>query len=222
VPITDEKAPKDSDFGALIDRLWGVPPGAALVFNCQMGRGRTTTGTVIATLLCLRRRGAFPAHGGGVSAAAAAAAAAASTGPGSTVNGTPAGDGLHHHNHCISSTATADAVAACGGGVGDAGSSDGSVVPAWFLKSGALRGGSGGGGGSAGGLGSPGSLGSPLRNPEAKRRAGMYGVVRSLLRVLERGVEGKAILDAAIDACGAMQVLSCDRSSARRGPLKIT
>lgn len=44
MPITDEKAPKDSDFELLIRRLWDVPLNAALMFNCQMGRGRTTTG----------------------------------------------------------------------------------------------------------------------------------------------------------------------------------
>lgn len=38
-------------------------------------------------------------------------------------------------------------------------------------------------------------------------KLGMYNVVRSLLRILERGVEGKAILDNVIDACGAMQNL---------------
>lgn len=36
-------------------RCWDPPPGAALVFSCQMGRGRTTTGMVIASLLALRR-----------------------------------------------------------------------------------------------------------------------------------------------------------------------
>ena len=30
----------------LVQRCWDPPPGAALVFNCQMGRGRTTTGMV--------------------------------------------------------------------------------------------------------------------------------------------------------------------------------
>eukprot|EP00775_Hariotina_reticulata_P011247 gene11247-11396_t len=103
VPVTDEKAPKDSDFELLIQRLWNVPTDAALVFNCQMGRGRTTTGMIIATLLVLRRLGAFP--------------------------------------------------------IG------------------------------------------------AKPFLGMYGVVRSLLRVLERGIVGKAILDAVVDACSAMQNL---------------
>lgn len=60
MPVTDEKAPKDSDFELLIQRLWNVPTDAALVFNCQMGRGRTTTGMIIATLLVLRRLGAYP------------------------------------------------------------------------------------------------------------------------------------------------------------------
>lgn len=44
VPLTDEKAPKEKDFDKLIKRCWSMPPGAAVVFNCQMGRGRTTTG----------------------------------------------------------------------------------------------------------------------------------------------------------------------------------
>lgn len=49
--MTDEKAPKADDFAVLISRAWAPPTGAALVFNCQMGRGRTTTGMIIASLL---------------------------------------------------------------------------------------------------------------------------------------------------------------------------
>ncbi len=56
VPVTDEKAPKEHDFTLLIQRLWTLPEGAALVFNCQMGRGRTTTGMIIASLLHIRRK----------------------------------------------------------------------------------------------------------------------------------------------------------------------
>ena len=56
VPVTDEKAPKSEDFGVLAGRAWDPPEGAALVFNCQMGRGRTTTGMIIASLLHLRRQ----------------------------------------------------------------------------------------------------------------------------------------------------------------------
>ena len=55
VPITDEKAPKGDDFEALINRCWSPPKDSAIVFNCQMGRGRTTTGMVIGCLLHLRR-----------------------------------------------------------------------------------------------------------------------------------------------------------------------
>ena len=55
MPITDEKAPKDADFDLLLARCWRAPPGAALFFNCQMGRGRTTTGMAIAAMVCLRK-----------------------------------------------------------------------------------------------------------------------------------------------------------------------
>lgn len=59
VPVTDEKAPKEKDFALLMRRLWKPPEDAALIFNCQMGRGRTSTGMIIASLLRLRRH----AHG---------------------------------------------------------------------------------------------------------------------------------------------------------------
>jgi len=36
VPVTDEKAPKDSDFEELIKRLWAVPDDAGVIFNCQV------------------------------------------------------------------------------------------------------------------------------------------------------------------------------------------
>ncbi|XP_057966263.1 uncharacterized protein LOC131156522 isoform X2 [Malania oleifera] len=54
VPITDGKAPKSSDFDTLAANIASAPLDTAFVFNCQMGRGRTTTGTVIACLLKLR------------------------------------------------------------------------------------------------------------------------------------------------------------------------
>eukprot|EP01018_Ginkgo_biloba_P008621 Gb_04877 [translate_table: standard] len=54
VPITDGKAPKSSDFGALAMKIASASKNTAFVFNCQMGRGRTTTGTVIACLVKLR------------------------------------------------------------------------------------------------------------------------------------------------------------------------
>ncbi|KAG6550760.1 hypothetical protein Mapa_007664 [Marchantia paleacea] len=57
VPITDEKSPKERDFDLLVQRVSQAEKGTALIFNCQMGRGRTTTGMVIATLIHLRRMG---------------------------------------------------------------------------------------------------------------------------------------------------------------------
>lgn len=132
VPITDEKAPKDRDFELLIHRIWSVPEGAAIIFNCQMGRGRTTTGTIIASVLLLRKMGAYPV----------------------------ANPSQIPEN-----------------------------IPAWFKRA--------------------------MEDPRAfaldpgsdKLKKGMYGVIRSLLRVLERGIEGKAILDAVIDAASGMQNL---------------
>lgn len=47
----------DSDLSVQVQRLSQVEKGTALIFNCQMGRGRTTTGMVIATLIHLRRMG---------------------------------------------------------------------------------------------------------------------------------------------------------------------
>ncbi|WIA11258.1 hypothetical protein OEZ85_011384 [Tetradesmus obliquus] len=178
VPITDEKAPKDSDFELLIQRLWNVPPDAALVFNCQMGRGRTTTGMVIATLLTLRRFGAF----------SAAAAPLAGQQQQQLANGN--GNGFQ--------------MQAGDGAAAAYGSQLQQLVPAWFRNSKAAR---GSGAGGVGSLGSPTAAGGTPRGTEQKLKAGQFGVVRSLLRVLERGVAGKAILDVCLDACSAMQNL---------------
>ncbi|CAK9165925.1 unnamed protein product [Ilex paraguariensis] len=54
VPITDGKAPKSSDLDTLAMNIASASKDTAFVFNCQMGIGRTTTGTVIACLLKLR------------------------------------------------------------------------------------------------------------------------------------------------------------------------
>jgi hypothetical protein len=51
VPISDEKAPGEDDFEALVARLKNVDPNRPLIFNCHAGRGRTTTGMVIADLM---------------------------------------------------------------------------------------------------------------------------------------------------------------------------
>ncbi|XP_015159945.1 paladin isoform X2 [Solanum tuberosum] len=54
VPITDGKAPRSSDFDVLSFNIASASKDTAFVFNCQMGIGRTTTGTVTACLLKLR------------------------------------------------------------------------------------------------------------------------------------------------------------------------
>eukprot|EP00629_Pelagomonadales_sp_RCC1024_P006075 CAMPEP_0119295180 /NCGR_PEP_ID=MMETSP1329-20130426/49350_1 /TAXON_ID=114041 /ORGANISM="Genus nov. species nov., Strain RCC1024" /LENGTH=455 /DNA_ID=CAMNT_0007296091 /DNA_START=110 /DNA_END=1477 /DNA_ORIENTATION=+ len=52
VPIADETAPEEKDFDQLVAELRGVDASSALVFNCQMGRGRTTTGMACAVIMC--------------------------------------------------------------------------------------------------------------------------------------------------------------------------
>ncbi|EST07320.1 hypothetical protein PSEUBRA_003137 [Kalmanozyma brasiliensis GHG001] len=50
--ITDEQAPVPAVFAQLEERvITALQTGSACVFNCQMGRGRTTTGMVIASLV---------------------------------------------------------------------------------------------------------------------------------------------------------------------------
>ena len=51
VPVTDEKAPENGDLQAIVDRVTSAEDGAALIFNCHAGRGRTTTAMVAAQLL---------------------------------------------------------------------------------------------------------------------------------------------------------------------------
>ncbi|PWN26799.1 hypothetical protein BDZ90DRAFT_211139, partial [Jaminaea rosea] len=52
VAVTDEQAPLPGVFKAIEGRvLTALRQGAATAFNCQMGRGRTTTGMVIAALV---------------------------------------------------------------------------------------------------------------------------------------------------------------------------
>lgn len=51
LPIVDEKAPKEGDFDLLVEKLKIEPKDTACFFNCQMGKGRTTTGMIIACLI---------------------------------------------------------------------------------------------------------------------------------------------------------------------------
>lgn len=52
MPIVDEKAPSEGAFDAMVTCLRDISPDTACVFNCQMGKGRTTTGMIVATLMC--------------------------------------------------------------------------------------------------------------------------------------------------------------------------
>ncbi|KAL2935177.1 Paladin [Bienertia sinuspersici] len=126
VPVTDEKSPKESDFDVLVNKISLVDLNSEIIFNCQMGRGRTTTGMVIATLIYLNRIGASA--------------------------------GIPRSN---------------------------SIGRVTDLNCGAEN---------------------VLSSEEALRR-GEYTVIRSLIRVLEGGVEGKKQVDKVIDKCASMQNL---------------
>ncbi|XP_044502953.1 paladin-like isoform X2 [Mangifera indica] len=126
VPITDEKSPKEQDFDILVDKISQADINTEVIFNCQMGRGRTTTGMVIATLIYFNRIGA---------------------------SGIPRTNSI--------------------GRVFDSGS----------------------------------SVAEHLPNSEEAVRRGEYAVIRSLIRVLEGGVEGKRQVDKVIDKCASMQNL---------------
>ncbi|KAL7598463.1 hypothetical protein Lser_V15G22256 [Lactuca serriola] len=58
IPATDEKSPKEHDFDTLVDRISRADLKTEIIFNYQMGHGRTTTGMVTATLIYLNRIGA--------------------------------------------------------------------------------------------------------------------------------------------------------------------
>ncbi|KAJ8323879.1 hypothetical protein O5D80_007110 [Batrachochytrium dendrobatidis] len=51
IPITDEQAPIPDVFDQLMERLLTIGVNGDAIFNCQMGRGRTTTGIVTACLM---------------------------------------------------------------------------------------------------------------------------------------------------------------------------
>jgi len=51
LPIVDEKAPRDIDFDDALTAMRQTDPDSACIFNCQMGKGRTTTGMIVACLL---------------------------------------------------------------------------------------------------------------------------------------------------------------------------
>ncbi|KAK9993506.1 hypothetical protein SO802_023209 [Lithocarpus litseifolius] len=141
VPITDEKSPKETDFDILVHKISQANLNTEIIFNCQMGRGRTTTGMVIATLIYLNRIG---------------------------------NSGIPRINSI--------------GRVSDSGA----------------------------------NVADHLPNSEEAIRRGEYAVIRSLIRVLEGGVEGKRQVDKVIDKCATMQnlreAIATYRSSILRQP----
>ncbi len=171
IPVTDERSPKAVDFDTLGHYVTHAPESAALVFNCQMGRGRTTTAMIVASLLQVRER-------------AAIVAGAASGEPSS-----------HASPPSFAVPAWAEDTFLAGDG--------GLAEPSPTLSQLSLS------------ISPPGSasqvLGSPLDEPlEDRLRKGDYLVIRSLLRVLERGQTAKAQIDAVIDACAEFQSLRED------------
>lgn len=58
VPVGDEKTPQPADFDALVKRFKDVSPEQPIIFNCHAGRGRTTTGMVMAGLMRRAQQGA--------------------------------------------------------------------------------------------------------------------------------------------------------------------
>ncbi|XP_010523868.1 PREDICTED: paladin-like isoform X2 [Tarenaya hassleriana] len=143
VPVTDEKSPKETDFDKLIQKISEVDINTEIIFNCQMGRGRTTTGMVVATLVYLQRTGASDL-------------------------GFPRSNSL--------------------GRIYNAGQ----------------------------------NITVSLPSSEEAIRRGEYAVIRSLIRVLEGGVEGKRQVDKVIDKCASMQnlreAIATYRSSILRQP----
>jgi len=138
IPVTDERSPKLIDFDILMKYCSGAPDDAALIFNCQMGRGRTTTAMIVATFLKVRSL-------------------------------------LH---------------------LGDL-----DLVPEWAAEAFTSQ---------ASPLQSPPFTQSPAKEDSAnaeRLKRGDFSLVRSLLRVLEKGPEGKLQMDAVIDACASFQNL---------------
>lgn len=157
-------------------------------------------GMVIATLVVLKRLGAFPTG----SQAASAVPPHIRQQQQQQQGGPEAMNGIKYQHPqqqqvelSIQASGANGNTAAPAAGAADCGAFS-IPVPSWFttaLKSKRTS-------SSSGMLTPTGAAGSV----DAKLKAGLYGVVRSLLRVLEKGVIGKAILDTVLDACSAMQV----------------
>lgn len=58
IPITDGTCPRATDFDAFYSAAAAASPSDALIYTCQLGGGRTTTGMAIGTLLRMHLNGA--------------------------------------------------------------------------------------------------------------------------------------------------------------------
>jgi len=57
VPITDGSSPREAIFDQFYQAIWQTRRADPVIFNCQMGAGRTTTGMVIACLVRTKQFG---------------------------------------------------------------------------------------------------------------------------------------------------------------------
>lgn len=57
IPITDGSSPREAIFDQFYEAIWPTRKQDPVVFNCQMGAGRTTMGMVIACLIRARKFG---------------------------------------------------------------------------------------------------------------------------------------------------------------------
>ncbi|XP_062074909.1 uncharacterized protein LOC133778914 [Humulus lupulus] len=139
VPITNEKSPKELDFDILVHKISQADINTNIIFNCQMGRGRTTTGMISVVEEEISK---IPDHSAIVLP-----------------------NNLFHHV-CIPRS-----------------NSIGRVSDVVAIAS------------------------ENFPNTEEALRRGEYGVIRSLVRVLKGGLEGKRQVDKVIDKCASMQNL---------------
>merc|ERR1711976_418652 len=51
VPVVEERAPREECFDMIVDSLKGEAASTNCVFSCQMGRGRTTLGMIVACMV---------------------------------------------------------------------------------------------------------------------------------------------------------------------------
>lgn len=59
IPITDGSSPREAIFDQFYEAIWQTSRPDPVIFNCQMGAGRTTMGMVIACLIRARKFGGF-------------------------------------------------------------------------------------------------------------------------------------------------------------------